>query len=102
MANETFKTTLTQNGIVLSKFIKEATSEFVIDGRKVPPQPKRFFVKVVTGTGFSQENGYAEMFVTEYKILETLYMRLKYGTPVVAEIEVSNYGAKGVSVNIKN
>ena len=99
---EVFKTTLIQDGIVLSKYIKEATPEFNIEGRNIAAQPKRFYVKVATGTGFSQEDGYSQMFVTEFKIQEALYAKLKYGVSIVAEIEVSNYGAKGISVNLKN
>ena len=98
---EKFEITTTQDGIVLSKFTKDATPEYNIDGKKIAAQPKRFFVKVGTGAKFSQDTGYEQINVTEYKLDETVYNQTKYGTPVTATILFNNFGAKALSLALK-
>lgn len=96
------KRMIKEEGIVLEKIFKGAIEQFKSsDGSVVPAQPDRYILKVVSGEDFSKENGYSQSTVLEYKVEKKVFDRVVYGTPVVVRYEVSNYGAKPDSVELK-
>jgi hypothetical protein len=100
--SDKFKLKTKQDGIVLSKFEKEATNEFTnAEGKLVAAAPKRFIVKIAAGAGWTDEGGYEDVVVAEYKVSEEFYKKVKYLTPIIAELEFSNYGVKPISLGLK-
>lgn len=96
------KRIIKEEGQVLEKIKKEATPEFKSsDGRVVPAQPDRFILKVVSGEKFTQEDGFVQSTVLDYKVDQSVFNKVKAFTPVVASYEISNYGAKAVCVELK-
>lgn len=96
------KRMIKEEGIVLEKIFKEATDEFKgSDGRVVPAQPDRFILKVVSGEEFSQEKGFLQSTVLEYKGDKHTFDKVKAYSPVIVKYEISNNGAKPVSVELK-
>lgn len=101
MANNV-KRMIKEDGIVLEKIFKEKTDEFKgSDGRVVPAQPDRYILKVVSGEDFSKEKGFLQSTVLEYKVDKAVYDKVVAYSPVVVRYEVSNYGAKAMSVELK-
>lgn len=101
MANNV-KRMIKEDGVVLEKIFKEATEEFrSSDGRVVPAQPDRYILKVVSGEEFSKEKGFAQSTVLEYKAEKEVYDKVVAYSPVIVKYEVSNFGAKAVSVSLK-
>ena len=101
MANNV-KRMIKEDGIVLEKIFKEATNEFKsADGRVVPAQPDRFILKVVSGENFSDLNGFENSTVLDYKTTKEVFDKAKAYSPVSVKYEVSNFGAKPDSVEIK-
>ena len=97
------KRIIKEDGIVLEKIKKDATQEFKSsDGRVVPAQPDRFILKVVSGEDFSQDKGFLQSTVLEYKAEKNVFDKVKAYSPVIVRYEVSNYGAKPMSVELKN
>ena len=102
MANNV-KRMIKENGIVLEKIFKEATNEFKSqDGRVVPAQPDRFFLKVVSGEEFDKEKGFVNSTVLEYRVEKALFDKVVANSPVIAQYELSNFGAKPHSLTLKN
>lgn len=96
------KRMIKEDGIVLERIFKEATDEFKSsDGRVVPAQPDRYILKVVSGEDFSQNDGFLQSTVLEYKADKQTFDRVKAYSPVVVRYEVSNFGAKPMSVELK-
>lgn len=96
------KRMIKEEGIVLEKIFKEATDEFKSsDGRVVPAQPDRYILKVVSGEEFSQDKGFLQSTVLEYKAEKHTFDKVKAYSPVIVKYEVSNYGAKPMSVELK-
>ena len=96
------KRMIKEEGIVLEKIFKEATDEFKIsDGRVVSAQPDRYILKVVSGEDFSKDKGFLQSTVLEYKISKAIYDKVVAYSPVIVRYEVSNYGAKPMSVELK-
>lgn len=96
------KRMIKEEGIVLEKVFKEATDEFKSsDGRVVPAQPDRYILKVVSGEDFSKNEGYLQSTVLEYKTDKAVFDKVVAFTPVIVRYEVSNYGAKPMSVELK-
>lgn len=96
------KRMIKEEGIVLEKIFKEATNEFKSsDGRVVPAQPDRYVLKVVSGEEFSKEKGFLQSTVLEYKTSKEIFDKVVFNSPVVARYEVSNFGAKADSVQLK-
>ncbi len=102
MANNV-KRLIKEDGIVLEKIFKAATSSFKgQDGREVAAQPDRYVLKVVSGESFKKETGFVNSTVLEYRVEKELFEKVVANTPVVASYELSNYGAKAVSISLKN
>ena len=96
------KRMIKEDGVVLEKIFKEKTDEFKSsDGRIVPAQPDRYILKVVSGEDFSKDKGFAQSTVLEYKAEKEVYDKVVAYTPVIVKYEVSNYGAKPMSVALK-
>ena len=101
MANNV-KRMIKEEGIVLEKIFKEATEEFTAsDGRVIGAQPDRYILKCVSGEDFSNEKGFLQSTVLEYKAEKVVFDKVKAYSPVIVRYEVSNYGAKAVSVELK-
>ena len=96
------KRMIKEDGIVLEKIFKKATNEFkASDGRIVEAQPDRYVLKVVSGENFSDINGFENSTVLDYKTTKEVFDKAKAYTPVCVKYEVSNYGAKPESVEIR-
>ena len=101
MANN-IKRMIKEDGVVLEKIFKEATEEFkASDGRVIAAQPDRYILKVVSGEDFSKDKGFAQSTVLEYKTEKEIFNKVVAYTPVIVRYEVSNYGAKPMSVSLK-
>lgn len=101
MANN-IKRMIKENGVVLEKIFKEATDEFkASDGRVIAAQPDRYILKVVSGEDFSKEKGFIQSTILEYKTDKATFDKVVAYTPVIVGYEVSNYGAKPMSVELK-
>ena len=101
MANNV-KRMITEDGVVLEKIFKEATNEFKSqDGRVVPAQPDRYYLKVVSGEKFTEEIGFVNSTVLEYRVDEAFFNKVKANSKVVAHYELSNFGAKPMSLGFK-
>lgn len=102
MANNV-KRMIKEEGIVLERILKPATNEFKgSDGRVVPAQPERYILKCVSGEEFNKVDGYMQSTVLEYKVEKAIYDKVVFGSTVVVKYEVSNYGAKADSVQLKD
>ncbi len=96
------KRMIKEDGVVLEKIFKGATSEFKgSDGRVVPAQPDRYFLKVVSGEDFDSNLGFVQSTVLEYKTEKEVFDKVVVYSPVICRYEVSNYGAKPMSVEPK-
>lgn len=101
MANA-IKRMIKEEGKVLEKIIKDATEEFKSsDGRVVPAQPTRYILRVVSGEDFSKENGFVQSTVLDYKTDKETFDKVNAFSDVVVKYEMSNYGAKPMSVALK-
>lgn len=101
MANNV-KRMIKEEGIVLEKIFKAATEEFkASDGRVVAAQPDRYILKCVSGEDFKKDTGFENSTVLEYKVTKEVYDKLNAYSPVVVRYEVSNFGAKAVSAELK-
>ena len=101
--NEKFEHTLVQTGVVLSRYTKAPTREFKNEkGDVIAAKPERYYVKVAVGAAFSQEDGYLEMSVVEFEVTKEFLSNVKYNTPVVATIKLTNFGARAVKLELKN
>ena len=102
MANN-IKRMIKEDGIVLEKIFKSATNEFKAqDGRIIEAQPDRYMLKCVSGEDFSKDTGFLNSTVLDYKVDKQVYDKLSAYSPVVVRYEVSNFGAKAVSVELKD
>lgn len=102
MANNV-KRMIKEEGIVLERILKPATNEFKgSDGRVVPAQPERHILKCVSGEEFNKNDGYMQSTVLEYKVEKTIFDKVVFATPVVVKYEVSSFGAKANSVQLKD
>ena len=100
MANN-IKRMIKEEGVVFEKIFKPATSEFKAqDGRVIEAQPDRYILKVVSGEEFSKDTGFSQSTVLEYKAVKEVYDKVVAYSPVIVKYEVSNYGAKAVSVEL--
>ena len=96
------KRMIKEEGVVLEKIFKEATREFKSsDGRVIEAQPDRYILKVVSGEDFSQDKGFIQSTVIEYKTEKEVFEKAKAYSKVIVKYEVSNYGAKPMSVELK-
>ena len=101
MANNV-KRMIKEEGVVLEKIFKEATDEFKSsDGRVVPAQPDRYILKCVSGEEFDKNVGFKQSTVLEYKVDKAVFDKVVVYSPIVVRYEVSNYGAKAMSVELK-
>lgn len=101
MANN-IKRMIKEDGIVLEKKFKQATNEFKAqDGRVIEAQPDRYILKCVSGEDYSKENGFLNSTVLEFKVEKQVFDKAVVYSAVVVKYEVSNYGAKAVSVELK-
>ena len=101
MANNV-KRMIKEDGIVLEKIFKEATDVFKSsDGRVVPAQPDRYILKCVSGEDFSKDTGFLNSTVLEYKVDKQVFDKVIAYSPVIVKYEVSNFGAKAVSAELK-
>lgn len=102
MANNV-KRMIKEEGIVLERILKPATNEFKgSDGRVVPAQPERYILKCVSGEEFNKDDGYMQSTVLEYKVEKTIFDKVVFASPVVVKYEVSSFGAKANSVQLKD
>lgn len=96
------KRMIKEDGVVLEKIFKEATKEFKNSaGEIVPAQPDRYILKVVSGEDFSKENGFLQSTVLDYKTEKAVFDKVIAYSQVVVKYEVSNFGAKPDSVQLK-
>lgn len=96
------KRIIKEEGVVLEKIFKQATNEFkAADGSIVAAQPDRYILKVVSGEDFSKDCGFIQSTVLEYKVEKSVFDSVKVYTQVIVRYEVSNYGAKPVSAELK-
>jgi len=101
MANNV-KRMIKEEGIVLEKILKRATDEFkASDGRIVSAQPERYILKCVSGEDFSKDAGFLNSTVLDYKVDKQVFDKVIAYSPVVVRYEVSNFGAKAVSAELK-
>lgn len=101
MANN-IKRIIKEEGVVLEKIFKGATEAFVsLDGRQVAPQPDRYILRCVSGEEFSTESGFIQSTVLDYKTEKSVFDKVKCYSPVVVKYEMSNFGAKPQSVELK-
>lgn len=101
MANNV-KRMIKEDGIVLEKIFKGATEEFkASDGRVVGAQPDRHILKCVSGEDFSKDTGFLNSTVLEYKVDKQVFDKVIAYSPVIVRYEVSNFGAKAVSAELK-
>lgn len=99
MAN--FRRTIMEEGLVISKTIKEATMEFTSkDGRVVPAQPRRFIVQVASSATWDKDMGLVDPVILEFKVDDILFNKLKFLNRVKTEYEYTNNGAKAVSIGL--
>lgn len=101
MANNV-KRMIKEDGIVLEKIYKKASDTIKLsDGRVIEAQPDRYFVKCISGEDFSKDTGFLNSTVLEYKVDKQVYDKLVAYSPVIVKYEVSNFGAKAVSAELK-
>ncbi len=102
MATNNIKRIIKEDGIVLEKIFKGATTEFRgQDGRIVSAQPDRYILRCVSGENFSKQNGYTNSTVQDYKVEKSVFDKCFALAEVVVQYEVSNYGIKAVAANLK-
>lgn len=103
MAVNNFKRTIVEQGVVLSKIIKDATNQFTSkDGSIVPAQPIRYVVTVASSSKVDKEFGLKDPVILEFKVDEVFFAKLKYLSPVQTEYEYSANGPKAISLGILN
>ena len=92
-----------ESGIVIAKEFKKAMESFTgSDGRVVPAQPDRYVVTAVSSYEFSQEEGYKNPAILDYKVEKEVFEKIKFGTKVVVVYEMSNSNSpKPISLTIK-
>lgn len=96
------KRMIKEEGIVLEKVFKEASdTKKLSDGRVIEAQPDRYFLKCVSGQEFSKDTGFANSTVLDYKADKQVFDKVVAFSPIVVKYEISNYGAKAVSVELK-
>lgn len=89
-----------ENGIVLSKFIRPATEQFVINDRVIPEKPERPTVVVACGE-VNGNDGIEDMTIVTFVVEKELYDRLKYMDEVEAAYEYNGDGkTKPVELNL--
>lgn len=102
MANN-LKRIIKEDGIVLEKIFKEATSEFKAqDGRVIAAQPDRYILRCVSGEDFSKENGFSQSNMLDFKVDKQVYDKAVAYSPVTVRYEMSNFGVKAESVALKD
>lgn len=101
MANNV-KRMIKEDGIVLEKIYKEAfDTKKMSDGRVIEAQPDRYILKCVSGEDFSKNTGFLNSTVLEYKVDKQVFDKVIAYSPVIFKYEVSNFGAKAVSAELK-
>ena len=80
-----------ENGIVLSKFIKPATQQFIIDGRVIEAQPDRPTVVVACGE-VNGDDGISEVQVARFVVEQSEYEKFKYLDTVQVAYEYNGDG----------
>ena len=102
MANSV-KRMIKEEGIVLEKIFKPATREFkTSSGEIISAQPDRYILKCVSGEDFNEQDGFLQSTILEYKTDEMVFDKARAYSPVIVRYEVSNYGAKANSVELKD
>ena len=100
MAN--IKRLIKEDGIVLEKIFKKASDEIKLsDGRVIEAQPDRYILKCISGEDFSKETGFLNSTVLDYKVEKNVFDKVVAYSPVIVKYDVSNYGAKAVTVELK-
>ena len=101
MANNV-KRMIKEDGVVLEKIFKGAfDTKRLSDGRVIEAQPDRYFLKCVSGEDFSKDTGFLNSTVLEYKVDKQVFDKVIAYSPVIVRYEVSNFGAKPVSAELK-
>jgi hypothetical protein len=96
------KRMIKEDGIVLEKIFKEASdTKKLSDGRVIEAQPDRYILKCVSGYEFSKDTGFSNSTVLDYKADKQVYDKVVAYSPIVVKYELSNFGAKAVSVELK-
>ena len=100
MANNT-KRKIVEEGIVLSKEFKSATSEFInSDGRKVEAAPDRFIVTVASSCNCTDKLGLENVTVLNHKVDRTLFEKLNYLTKVKVSYNFTSYRLEPLSIEL--
>lgn len=88
-----------ENGIVLSKFIKPASEQYIIDGRVFPAQPDR--PTVVTACGeLNGDDGISEVQIVRFVLEQSEYEKFKYLDTVQVAYEYNGDGKKVTPLEI--
>lgn len=96
------KRLIKEDGIVLEKVFKKASDEIKLsDGRVIEAQPDRYILKCISGEDFSKETGFLNSTVLDYKVEKNVFDKVVAYSPVIVKYDVSNYGAKAVTVELK-
>ena len=66
-----------ENGIVLSKFIKPASQQYIIDGRVIEAQPDRPTIVVACGE-VNGDDGISDVQVARFVVEQSEYEKYKY------------------------
>ena len=97
------KRMINEDGIVLEKIFKPATNEFkTSSGEIIAAQPDRYILRCVSGEEYSKDVGFVQSTVLDYKTDELTYDKAQAYSAVTVRYEVSNFGAKAVSVEVKD
>lgn len=82
------KKLIKEEGFVLGREFKEATSSFVArTGEVVPAQPPKYIVHVVTSSLVDEKNGMSYISTLDYKVTEEEYKKFTYLQKVEAYFE---------------
>ena len=101
MANN-IKRLIREEGIILENIFKPAREEFKDkDGNIVKSQPDRWLLKVCSSSSFDKNLGFIDSTILDYPVTEDVYEKVVVNNKVIALFELSNFGTKPQSVELK-
>lgn len=97
MAARTFRD---ERAMVIGTQIRRAKQEREVNGNKLPAEPEKGIVSVVTGTDYNEIKGYRDPLIVSY-VFEDIkeIANYTYGQNVIIEFEQNgNYPPKGIEI----
>lgn len=95
------KRLIVEEGIVISKIYKEATTAFENkDGKLVDAQPEKFIILCASGEKINSDTGIENALIQEYKVSREEFQNFKFLQKVQCRYDFSTYGPKPVSVSV--